>query len=165
MCCGRTRASRRLSLATDGSLAEVSLVVTAATVQQSDAIHAALQRFWEAIDAAIPQPPGEAWRAALATAVVEIANNVLQHAYSAGAADVGFTLRLRVYPDEVVVSLIDRGKPMATLPDTKPSPIDDPLDLPEGGYGLALARACVDALEYRRTPEETNCWRLVKRFG
>jgi anti-sigma regulatory factor (Ser/Thr protein kinase) len=38
------------------------------------------------------------------------------------------------------------------------------LALPEGGYGLALARAAVDQLDYERTPDGINRWRLVKRF-
>ena len=50
------------------------------------------------------------------------------------------------------------------MPDADSLATGDPLDLPEGGYGLGLARACVDALEYHLTPDGTNCWRLVKRL-
>jgi anti-sigma regulatory factor (Ser/Thr protein kinase) len=156
--------SRRLSLATDGSLAEEKLVVAPTTAQQSDAIHAALERFWKALEAAIPEPPGQEWRQALATAVMEIATNVMRHAYPENTIDRGLSLLLRLYPDEVVVWLTDRGIALATLPDLERPPTGDPLDLPEGGYGLALARACVDVLEYSRTPEGTNRWRLVKRL-
>ena len=32
----------------------------------------------------------------------------------------------------------------------------------EGGRGMAVVRASVDEVEYVRTPEETNKWRLVR---
>ncbi|MCX6024248.1 MAG: ATP-binding protein, partial [Chloroflexi bacterium] len=47
-------------------------------------------------------------------------------------------------------------------------PYIEPLErgmLPEGGYGLRLARAALDRLEYRRTNAQINLWRLVKRLS
>jgi anti-sigma regulatory factor (Ser/Thr protein kinase) len=158
-------ASRRLWLATDGSLADEILVIEPATVEQITAIHVALERFWRAVEAAIREPPDHAWRLAFETAVVEIATNIMRHAYSAGGADRGLSMRLRVYVDEAVALLSDTGTALAVMPDADGLAPGDPLDLPEGGYGLGLARACVDALEYHRTLDGTNCWRLVKRLN
>jgi anti-sigma regulatory factor (Ser/Thr protein kinase) len=116
------------------------------------------------VEAAVPEPPSQAWRLAFATAVIEVATNIMRHAYPSQVADRGLSLHLRVYADQVVASLQDHGIPLPAAPVAGPPPTGDTLDLAEGGYGLALARACVDVLDYSRTPDGTNCWRLVKRL-
>ena len=137
------------------------------------AIHAALERFWPAVDARARSASDSDWRARFTTALWEVATNVVRHAYPKELGATGpLRLRLRVYPDRVVASLVDRGvafvDPSATFR-RPPGPslsqdADDLLDLAEGTYGLPLVRDSVDRVDYRRTPGGTNYWRLVKYF-
>ncbi len=144
-------------------LAEETIAV-AATAQNLAVLHAALDRFWAAVDRAVTAPPPQAWRLRFATAVLELATNVVQHAYSVDAAPGPMQVRLRAYADRSVARFADRGVPFTGPLGPRAEFEADPLALPEGGYGLALILACVDRLAYRRTPQGTNCWRLVKRF-
>ena len=145
-------------------LAEETVVVPA-TAEQLTAIHAALDRLWDAADTMVAQPPSQDWRLRFATAVAEVAGNIVRHAYPAGKTVRGsMRLRLRLYADRVVAGFADHGIPFV-MPSEVSGPLgSDPLELPEGGYGLALSRASLDRLDFRRTPGGTNCWRLVKRF-
>lgn len=135
-----------------------------AAAEELAAVHAALDRFWGAVEGVVARPPNQNWRLRLTTAVAEGATNIVRHAYPAGTARGPLQLRLRAYADRVVVSFADRGGPFVG-PSTVERPVAvDPLELPEGGFGLTLIPACVDRVAYRRTPRGTNCWRLVKRF-
>ena len=143
-------------------LAEETVVV-GATAEELAALHAALDRFWDAVDAVLAQPPPQDWRLRFVTAVAEVAANIVRHAYPIGANRGSLRLRLRLYADRVVASFADRG--VGFVPgEVQGPPGADPAELPEGGFGLALARASLDRLEYRRTPTGTNCWRLTKRL-
>ena len=139
-------------------------VVGAATPAELTALHAALDRFWGAVDCVVTPPPPQDWRLRFATAVLELATNVVRHAYPADAAPGPMQVRLRAYADRSVARFADRGVPFTGSPGPRAAFEADALMLPEGGYGLALILACVDRLAYRRTPQGTNCWRLVKRF-
>ena len=173
-------------------------------------VHAALERFWAAADQALPHPPDTAWRARFATAVAEIAANIVEHAYPPGMPAGRLRLRLRAYPTYVEAQFCDAGIPFQPWASAAPAPAlaapvppvgvapagsrgappatsttragagsaagvpaaDDVAgalavdigSLPEGGFGLALARAAVDACDYSRTPDGRNRWRLVKRL-
>ncbi len=128
------------------------------------ALHAALERFWRAVDGVAGEPPQQEWRQYFATALAEIAANIVRHAHPQGTATGGLHLRLRLYADRVEAQFTDRGIPF-NEPATPPVLPDlDPLALPEGGFGLAVARAAVDRVEYRRTPTGLNRWRLMKRL-
>jgi anti-sigma regulatory factor (Ser/Thr protein kinase) len=136
-----------------------------ATAEELATIHAILDRFWAAVDAAMVQPPDRDWRLEFATGLAEIATNIVRHAYPTGASSGPMELRLRAYLDRVVACLTDRGVAFRMPPEPRDSPGRDPMELPEGGYGLAAARACVDRLDYSRTPNGENRWRLLKQFG
>ncbi len=73
-------------------------------------------------------------------------------------------VRLRLFPDRVEALLIDQGAPfnLTLLPSISDNPADI-MDVPEGGYGLLIARAALDSLRYRRTRSGFNCWKLVKK--
>src|SRR5437867_3631354 len=120
-------------------LAEKTAVVPA-TAEELAALHVVLERFWKVVDATLAQPPAQDWRHRFATALAEIAANIVRHAYPTGAARGSMRLRLRLYADRVVASFADQGVPFAP-PDATGSPGSDRSELPEGGYGLALARA------------------------
>lgn len=64
----------------------------------------------------------------------------------------------------MVAGFSDRGTPFtATLDRSMPGAGAGLDGLPEGGWGLALARATLDHLGYERAGDE-NRWRLVKRL-
>ncbi len=135
------------------------------------AVHAALDRFWTTLDRVKPHGPDPEWRARFATAVGEIAANIVRHAHPAGAPPGSLRLRLRGYATCVEAHFADRG--LAYLGDLStppalpvaPGAAPDVLAVPEGGYGLALVLAAVDRMQYERTPTGENQWRLVKRFS
>lgn len=124
-------------------------------------VHAALDRAWVAVDALAPAAPTSRWRDLFRTAVAEIAANVVRHAYPPSFTARPLELQLLVYPDRLVALFEDRG--VAWEPADE-SAVPDPLDLPEGGLGLAVARGALDELSYRREPDGRNVWRLVKHF-
>jgi serine/threonine-protein kinase RsbW len=154
-------------------------IAFAATAERLADLHAALERFWAAVDRSVPRPPDATWRQTFATAVAEIATNVIRHAYPGGGAAEhpdAIRLDLRAYPDRAEATFADRGVAYAA-PETPTAPVgmpdtpvagavdpDDLLALAEGGYGLALARAAVDELDYERSADGINHWRLMKRF-
>lgn len=119
-----------------------------ATTDALDGVHAALERFFAGCRARGAAEPGV--EIALATAVAEVAANVVRHS---GAAD--FALRLRLHARDVEAELTDRGGPFV-------EPAAAPDALPEGGMGLAIARGAVDRLAYAREAG-VNRWTLVKR--
>lgn len=126
-------------------------------------MHAALDRFWAALDGALPQPPDSRWRMLFTTAVVEIAANIARHAHPPEMPPRWMRLRLFAYPDRVEARFSDRGIPYGLpLEPTLPAPDLDVLDLDESGRGMAITRAAVDELHYRRTRSGANSWRLVK---
>ena len=114
-------------------------------------VHAALEALWGEYDDVTPSD-----RILFETAVIEIAGNIAQHA-SAGVP-LQFTLNLWVEPDRVEAEFRDHGRrvdidlDVVVLPD----------DSAESGRGLAMARAAVDELQYRRDGS-TNHWRIVRR--
>jgi len=124
---------------------------------------AGLDHFWEVVEAA-GRSPSSAWRAELETAVMEIVGNVVRHAYPPGHKPGNVKLRLRLYADRVEALVTDRGVPFDEPAPKRPLDTGAPLALPERGYGLAVARAAVDQLDYSRRARGSNRWRLVKRL-
>ncbi|MFQ3631504.1 ATP-binding protein [Roseiflexus sp.] len=132
-------------------------------VEGLDALHALLERFWK--DAArIDRLPPEPWRHLFNSALAEIAANGLRHAYPPAATRRPLRVRLRLFPDRVEALLIDQGAPLnlASFPPVSDN-LADIMDVPEGGYGLLIARTALDSLRYRRTRNGANCWKLVKK--
>jgi anti-sigma regulatory factor (Ser/Thr protein kinase) len=88
------------------------------------------------------------------------------HSYGGDLSPGKVVLRLRLYRDRVEACLLDRGIPFVEPPSGGALPIsDDVAELAEDGYGLTIARAALDVLEYRRSNHGTNFWHLVKRRG
>lgn len=130
------------------------------------AVHDALRRFWERTTGVLPAPDQQTWRLEFATAVLEIASNIVRHAHPPGQRAAAFSLRLRLFQDGAEAVLTDSGGALtAALPDRGlPDPLEpDWTSLPEAGMGLAVARAAVDELDYQRRGD-SNVWRLTKRF-
>lgn len=87
------------------------------------------------------------------TAVIEIANNVVEHARPPGTIHYSFTLD--VAPDKLHGLLSDGGPPLPQVLAVLPS------DDAEHGRGLALARMALDELEYERV-DDHNEWRMTR---
>ena len=131
-----------------------------------DALHGALTRFWSEVDAVMHHPPDPAQRLRLETAAMEIATNIIRHAHPPGAPQGTMHLRLRAHADRIEILFTDHGLAFhPPEPAARPAEAaDEPADLiaiPEGGYGLALMRATVDEVDYERSREGANVWRLL----
>jgi serine/threonine-protein kinase RsbW len=157
--CAPSRPSRRRWLATDGVVLQERLV-TAARPENLTAVHAALDRFWRRV-AARGIALDDELRFELATAVGEVAGNVVRHAYPAGPGELRMALRLRAGAVEAV--LTDRGVPFPGLGPGSDLRAVDPLELSDGGFGLDLVQAAVDRVDYARA-RGVNRWRLVKQI-
>ncbi len=91
------------------------------------------------------------------SAFSEIFNNIAIHAY--GGSDEGeISLTMTPSADKLLVEITDTGSTF-DIDSVPPPPVDD---LPEGGMGIHIARACLDELKYE--PGPPNVWRLTKSF-
>lgn len=123
-----------------------------------------MARFWAAADEYGARTPGEGTRGEFATAVAEIATNIIRHAY-AGRPEGTYDLRFLLFPGRIEARFHDWGGEFREPVQTRGEPDPMSLEIPEGGYGLLLARAMLDALEYDRSGGCENHWRLVKLIG
>ena len=131
------------------------------------AVHALLVRLWEQAPALLGHEPDATWRGEFATAVGEIAANIVRHACPSVADRCHARLSIRVDPDAIEALFTDLGVPfLAPLPSGPPPiPPDAPWEWPEGGLGLGLARVALDVLAYERTPGGENRWTLRKQLA
>ena len=91
------------------------------------------------------------------TAIIEIANNVVEYGRPEGEVRWKFTIRVR--EDEIEAELDDTGQRF-TPAQGKDMPGEDA----EGGRGLPLAEALLDKIEFKRM-DDTNHWHMVRRLG
>jgi serine/threonine-protein kinase RsbW len=117
-----------------------------------DAMHDVVRRV-----AAAHPALGRAGFALFETAVIEIANNVVEHSGTAGG--VRWRLEVRVRGDVIEAELTDDGPPFT--PDLA-APMPGPAA--ESGRGVAMARAVLDRCEVVRDGDR-NRWTLAKRLG
>jgi anti-sigma regulatory factor (Ser/Thr protein kinase) len=128
-----------------------------ATAEALDGLHAGLSRFWARCTAVLPTDSSDTWRIAFATAVAEVAANVIRYAYP-GRPDGQLRVELRAYRDRVEAVVVDHGVPFVE-PDLSVDPLRG--DLPESGRGLTIVRAAVDQLSYERSDDGANRWVLT----
>jgi anti-sigma regulatory factor (Ser/Thr protein kinase) len=128
-------------------------------------IHDALDRIEAAVEKRGTPTPGvyDAFR----TAVIEVATNILRHAYPPGAPSASMTLQLYLFPQRLEAIFQDQGIAFA-LPQEVSSPaldeLEDILSAPEGNFGLFLAINALDHMDYSRSPTGVNKWHLIKRL-
>ena len=91
------------------------------------------------------------------TAIIEIANNVVEYGRPEGEVRWKFTIR--VHEEEIEAELDDTGQ-MFTPAHGRDMPGEDA----EGGRGLPIAEALLDQIEFKRMAD-TNHWRMVRRLG
>jgi anti-sigma regulatory factor (Ser/Thr protein kinase) len=129
-------------------------------------VHQALDRF----EAAAVAEKGAAVTAvydAFRTATIEIATNILRHAYPPDHPGAQLSLQLYLFAERLEAQFYDQG--IAFTPPTEIMPptfdeVDDILNVPEGNFGLFLALQALDHLDYSRSPAGVNQWRLVKQL-
>lgn len=148
-------------------------IVVPAQLDELEALHTTLERFWVAVDAAVLHPPDSLWRMKFAIAVAEIGANIMQHAYRAEGLQGALSLRLRFCINCVEARFTDQGAAFTGTLIERSSPLEvdgiwpsnvDIASLPESGYGLALVHGLVDDVQYWRTRGGINCWRLRKHI-
>jgi len=131
---------------------ETRVLETAAGPGALREIETALERTWSAH----PHVPRTV-RMHMAIAAGEIGANIVEHA--ASGRPVRIWLDVEVSPSRVNLEFTDDGEPAQI----DMNAVRMPDDLAERGRGLALARAVLDELTYRRA--DCNHWTLVsKRF-
>lgn len=129
-------------------------------------VHEALDDFWSEIDAARGPRLDSMGEMLFASAVAEIAGNVVRHAYPQPTAGETFRMTLQLFPDRLDATLLDRGLPFDFTPPTRTADMRDALedlDL-DHGWGLPIVQAATDELDYKRLPDGSNRWRLCKRL-
>jgi anti-sigma regulatory factor (Ser/Thr protein kinase) len=144
--------------------ASASITADAAGV---DTMHSLLDTVWEAMRLAPSQTlPPTAWRNEFTTAMGEIGSNIIRHSLSLQAETLAVCqLEIELSDTSLVAAFRNSGAPF-TGEIGQPLPIAedaDPLNLPEGHFGLALARRSLDDLRYERLANGQNVWTLVKK--
>ena len=91
-------------------------------------------------------------------ALHELLTNLVDHAYHQ-SPDGQITVRLRVDTTSIEMETRDQGEPAHI--DLSEISMPDPLDLLEGGYGLAIIQSLMDELQYHYENGQ-NIWRLKK---
>jgi serine/threonine-protein kinase RsbW len=94
------------------------------------------------------------------TAVMELANNVVEHGRPVG--EVRWAFRLEVQESALSACLSDSGEEYAAWDPASAS--DMPGEMAESGRGLPLASAVLDEIGYERA-DNANVWTLVRRWG
>ena len=83
--------------------------------------------------------------------VAEALNNVVEHAYQENGGEIEMTIASNA--SELAFTIIDWGREMPgrVLPSGVLSDMpDDPMEMPEGGFGWFLIRDLTDGLNYHR---------------
>lgn len=91
------------------------------------------------------------------TAIMEIANNVVEYGRPEGEVRWRFTIRVREH--EIEAELDDTGQAFTPVLGKAMPGVDS-----EGGRGLAMAEALLDQIEFERMGD-ANHWRMVRRLG
>lgn len=168
MCCVPLHLWRRRYLATKFDSAEAALLSDkleiASYPRNLVLIHNGLDRFERAAMAEKGEVVGLVFDA-FRTAVIEIATNILRHAYPPGDPNVPLTFELFLFPQRIEAIFHDQGiafTPPTAIASPALDEIDDILEVPEGNFGLFLALQALDHLDYSRTATGVNQWRLIK---
>lgn len=149
----------------DAPLAEVSGEAPVA-LDGMDTVHALLHEFWTAVESVMPGRVDARWRALFDSAVGEIAGNIVRHAYQGVEPTERFRIAFACYPDRMEATMLDRGTPYVLIPATGIPDMREALlnaDL-DHGWGLPIAHAASDDLDYTRQPNGDNCWVITKRL-
>lgn len=90
-------------------------------------------------------------------ALQEMVTNVLRHAYQ-GDETRPVEVHFEAAGDGIAVTLRDQGPEFNPLDIDSPAPRDTMQSIPDGGYGIMIARMVMDTIEYRRE----RGWNVVR---
>jgi anti-sigma regulatory factor (Ser/Thr protein kinase) len=127
-----------------------------------DALHDAVASAWSRFT---PESrPSTQWQSEFTTAVGEIVSNVIRHSIASSEPSSPIHVAIRRSGDSLEARLVNAGAAFEGIVDEQSHLAEsiDPLDLPEGQYGLLLARQTLDDLRYERDQQGMNVWTLVK---
>lgn len=157
--------SGRRSLATSNDPILSVEIRVPAHVDNLPQIYTRLEHFLQAFARALDHSPGPLFRDAVIAACMEIAANIILHAYPAPNAG-HLLLRIRGHADRIEVELHDWGTEFVSPPTLTSLPGEGTEeDGREDGLGLFLVRQAMDEVHYQRTHQGVNQWRLVKRMA
>jgi anti-sigma regulatory factor (Ser/Thr protein kinase) len=131
-----------------------------------DTLHALLEAFWTTVNSVMPDRADARWRALFDSAVGEIAGNIVRHAYPEVQPAERFRISFACFPDRMRATMLDRGTPYVLIPATGIPDMREALlnaDL-DHGWGLPIAHAASDDLEYTRQANGDNRWVITKRL-
>ena len=94
-------------------------------------------------------------------AVTEICSNVIRHGHAGRPQDT-FTVHIKAIDGSIEIEVRDAGDSFDAATPVMPSVDVDLMDLPEGGFGLALVSQTMDVFEQRHD-HGINITRLIKR--
>lgn len=131
-----------------------------------ECVHEAMAEYWRSVDAARCCGADAASRTLFDSAIAEIAGNIVRYAYPEPTGDEWFRIILLCFPDRIEAILLDQGVPYDLEPPARSADMRDALDDLDldHGWGLPIAYAATDSLEYDRLPGGYNRWRLDKRL-
>ena len=97
----------------------------------------------------------------LKLALTEACTNSVRHAY--GEADGTVEIVYELYPDKLVVEVVDEGEGFERPAGRGAAFVED--DLSEGGLGIAIIEALADEFEIRERAHGGSSLRFVKRLS
>ena len=135
-----------------------------ASLEGLEYVHGLLDEFWQQIQQVPVRQPDATWKALFASATAEVAGNVIRHAYPESEPDTFFRFSLSCYTDRLVATLTDHGIPCMVMPEPRSPDMRITLDDPDldHGWGLPIAHAASDALDYQRLDNGYNRWQIDK---
>jgi anti-sigma regulatory factor (Ser/Thr protein kinase) len=144
----------------------VEAVVVAADPRALDDVHATLARFWRAVDRRAANgtdlsAPSSLIRHQIGIAVAEVAANIAAHGHPAEAPGT-MAVELKWFPERLEIGFADRGLPYVEPAPAPPVMADDVFQLAEHGRGMVLIRSAIDEVDYHRSDDGMNRWRLTK---
>jgi len=108
-----------------------------------------------------PEPLHQEVLGDLKLALTEACTNSVRHAY--GDADGTVEIVYELYPDKLVVEVVDEGEGFERPAGRSAGFVDD--DLSEGGLGIAIIEALADEFEIRERAHGGSSLRFVKRLS
>jgi anti-sigma regulatory factor (Ser/Thr protein kinase) len=151
-------------LDSDNSPLAETTVVIAAKPDLLGQLHQTIEQFFAKLATTAEHPSSDGWLLEFTTAVIEVSNNVVLHAYPPATPNSKLSLTIRSFRDRAEATVTDAGVEFTGSLDPSTASVQDPFALSEGGFGLALVRKCVDQVIYRRLTTGHNFWQLVKLY-
>jgi serine/threonine-protein kinase RsbW len=101
--------------------------------------------------------------------LVEAFTNVVYHAHADLPEDTPIQIEFVVDGDGAELRIWDYGKPFdmeaqIAISLEQHSDYSNVADIPTGGRGLIIAHSIADRLEYKRFPDQRNCFIFYKKF-